>query len=170
MSQLRLCKTLICLISVKYLCRTDTDSANLPLVISQGESLPLVNFEHSSLNQSTAQSGRLYLMFLKQLQDLADSRACAFSISRQCLILFQTLNLKIKKKVRKQHLAQKQDGHLFSDRVKKLLGDPESIYSQKACERCNRMTVLQQEKGLVASPHDRVWQAKSVIIMFKKLL
>lgn len=122
MSQLRLCKTLICLISVKYLCRTDTDSANLPLVISQGESLPLVNFERSSLNQSTAQSGWLYLMFLKQLQDLADSRACAFSISRQCLILFQTLNLKIKKKDRKQHLAQKQDAHLFSDRVKKLFG------------------------------------------------
>ena len=132
-----------------------------------------VNFECSSPNQSTAQPGQLQMMLLEQLQDLAGSRVCVFSILRQCLSLFQNLNLKKKKKkqtVRKQHLAQKQDAHLFSDRVERPLGDLESIYSQKACARCSRTTVLQREERLVASPHDRVWQSKSVIIMFKKLL
>jgi len=57
-----------------------------------------VNFECSSPNQSTAQPGQLQMMLLEQLQDLAGSRVCVFSILRQCLSLFQNLNLKKKKK------------------------------------------------------------------------
>lgn len=115
------------------------------------------------------------MLLLKQLQVLADSSACFFHLKTMPLFVPDP-KLKEKKKktkpkeVKKQHLAQKQDAHLFSDRARKPLGDLESVYSQKACVSCSRTAAVQREEGRVASPHDRVWQSKSLTVMLKKLL